>query len=112
MPSAPERNAARSRDSVRAGAAQFAHTAPDSPGLPGGAASVLREVTGDSPCGPSALGRLSEQGPPHLHPLREQSSVMLNFVFQELPLWGGLHSQPCLDSYHCVCKEASNKRFS
>lgn len=37
--------------------------------------------------------------PPPLRPLREQSSIMLNFVFQELPPWGGATGQPRLNSH-------------
>lgn len=50
--------------------------------------------------------------PPILRSLREQSSIMLNFVFQELPLWGGATGQPCLSTVtSCVCKEARNTGF-
>lgn len=49
---------------------------------------------------------------PSLRSLREQSSIMLNFVFQELPLWGGAIGQPCLSTVmSCVCKEARNTGF-
>lgn len=45
-------------------------------------------------------------------PLREQSSIMLNFVFQELPLWGGATGQLCLSTITAyVCKEARNTGF-
>lgn len=116
MPPAPESNAARSRDSVRAGVAQFCTHCTRQPrtarrsrfGTTGGDwGQPLRAQRAGT-----AFRARPSACPSPLHPLREQSSVMLNFVFQELPLWGGLHSQPCLDSYHCVCKEASKKRFS
>lgn len=49
---------------------------------------------------------------PSLRSLREQSSIMLNFVFQELPLWGGAIGQPCL-SIVVMCMQGSQKyRFS
>lgn len=50
--------------------------------------------------------------PPGLRSLREQSSIMLNFVFQELPLWGGATGQLCISTAtSCVCKEAKNTGF-
>lgn len=42
---------------------------------------------------------------------------MLNFVFQELPLWGGAAGQPCFSNSlvslvtSCVYKEARNTGF-
>ena len=84
----------------------FAHNTPNSPGLsrprlPEGVCFgtvghfCFLEVS-------NALGWFSRRGawpaPPSLCPLREQSSIVLKFVFQELPLWGGAAGQPCLST--------------
>lgn len=63
----------------------------------------------------TALGLFSRRGarptPPSLRSLREQSSIMLNFVFQELPLWGGAIGQPCLNSHHVYARKPGIQVF-